>query len=305
MSGPQLVIMAAGIGSRYGGLKQLDSFGPSGEKVIDYALFDAISAGFEKIIFVIRKDIEDVFREKIGSVIEKKTEVVYTFQELDNLPEGYRCPPQRSKPWGTGHAVLSAKKAVSGPFAVINADDFYGKQSFTVLANYLKEMKDDAHIANACMVGFILENTLSEHGYVSRGVCAADAEGMLSSVVERTKIQRMDGGVKYADENDGWVDIDASSIVSMNMWGFTPSFMDELEQRFAGFLDKNIQVPKAEYFVPSVINDLIAEKKMQVKVLHSDSKWFGVTYEQDKAAVKSAIANLVERGEYPQSLWGA
>jgi dTDP-glucose pyrophosphorylase len=295
--------MAAGMGSRYGGLKQLDSFGPSGERVIDYSLFDALRAGFQRFVFIIRKDIEEPFREKIGSIVEPRAEVRYVFQEIDKLPAGFSVPQGRTKPWGTGHAVLCARPSIDAPFGVINADDFYGKISFEQLYGFLKQAPCSIDPLRGCMVGFILENTLSENGHVSRGVCTLTPDGTLARVEERTRIQRVEGTISYSDNGEQWHELGATSTVSMNMWGFTPGFMEALAQRFIPFLKQQGGEMKSEYFLPSVADRLIAEGQMRVDVLQTPDKWFGVTYEQDKEGVSAAIHRLVASGAYPSNLW--
>lgn len=305
MAQPQLVVMAAGMGNRYGGLKQLDTFGPSGERVIDYALYDAMQAGFRRVVFVVRRDIETAFRDSIGRIIEPRVEVRYVCQELDSVPEWFRLPSERTKPWGTGHAILCAGDALDAPFAVINADDFYGRETFQVLYRWLAQQATGAgaNLAGS-MVGFVLENTLSEHGHVSRGICAVSPDGFLDSVVERTKIQRVDGTVRYGEETEGsWVTLPAGSIVSMNTWGFTPPFIGHLRERFDHFLRNLGTVPQKEYYLPSAVNDLVTEGAMRVAVLPTGEQWFGVTYEQDKENVRLALSRLVESNRYPQSLW--
>ncbi len=298
-----LVIMAAGIGSRYGGLKQIDSFGPSGEIILDYSVFDAIRAGFDKVVFIIRKDIEDVFKEKIGNAIEKQIETHYVFQELTDLPNGFSVPADRKKPWGTSHAVLCAKNAVREPFAVINADDFYGQSAFEVLAGFLKNAQDRTPQEYA-MVGYILGNTLTDYGHVARGVCVDDGCGNLQSIIERTKIKKFADGVKYTEDDEKtWAPIDAQSLVSMNMWGFTKGFMKELETRFPDFLRAHGAELKSEYLVPSTVNKMVQEGSAKVKVLSTDARWFGVTYQEDKPMVKAGINALVEKGNYPGQLW--
>ena len=303
MSEPQLVVMAAGIGSRYGGLKQIDPVGPAGEIVLDYAIYDAIRAGFEKVVFIIRKDIEDVFREKVGRTIEKQIDVAYAFQELDKLPAGFSVPPAREKPWGTGHAILCAKEAVSAPCAVINADDFYGPDSFRTMGEYLRGAEDKEGLYDFSMVGFVLDNTLTDHGHVARGICTADEAGYLQHIVERTKIQRFGPAVRFSEDDETWTDIDAGSIVSMNFWGLTPSIFVELEARFPAFLQANTENLKAEFFIPTVINDLVQEGRARVKILPTTDSWFGVTYQQDKPRLKQEIGNKVAAGLYPEKLW--
>ncbi|MBN1555904.1 MAG: nucleotidyltransferase [Phycisphaerae bacterium] len=304
MANPQLVVMAAGIGSRYGGLKQIDPVGPSGEIIIDYSIYDALRAGFDKVIFIIRQDIEQVFREKVGRTIEKQIDTAYVFQELNQLPEGFILPEGRVKPWGTGHALLSAADAVTAPAAVINADDFYGAGSFQALADHLKTAADADGVYDYSMVGFVLGNTVTEHGHVARGVCNVSADGLLENVVERTRIEKQGAGTRFSeDDGQTWTAIDPNSVVSMNMWGFTPSIMAELKARFPKFLEANIEKPKAEFFIPTVVNELLAEKKAVVKVLPTDEKWLGVTYQQDRPAVQDAIRRKAADGVYPINLW--
>ncbi|MBT3199565.1 MAG: nucleotidyltransferase [Phycisphaerales bacterium] len=302
MSSAQLVVMAAGIGSRYGGLKQIDPIGPSGEIVLDYSVYDAIRGGFDKVVFIIRRDIEDVFREKVGSTIEKQIDTAYVFQELDRLPEGVACPSDRTKPWGTGHAVLCAADEITGPFAVINADDFYGAGSFKILGDHLHSACDADGKYDCSMVGYTLGRTLTEHGHVARGVCTT-ADQRLVEIVERTRIEQFENSVKYTENGEDWVEIDPNSTVSMNMWGFTPGFLEELKSGFVDFCATSLNTPKSEYFVPSVVNDLIIAGKTSPKVLMTDEQWYGVTYQADKPALKSAIAAMATAGRYPQNLW--
>ena len=303
MSNPQLIVMAAGTGSRYGGLKQIDSIGPSGETVMDYAIYDAVGAGFEKVIFIIHKDFEEPFREKIGRPVEKHVETAYVFQELGALPDGYTLPAGREKPWGTAHAVLCAKAEVTNPFAVITADDVYGKNSFRIMGDYLRGAKDTDDAYDYSMVGFVLENTLTEHGHVARGICTVTDDGFLSTVVERTKIRRFGDVVKYVGNDGEWVEISTRSIVSMSLWGFTPSFIGELERGFLTFLKGHITDPKAEYFIPSIVNKLLEEHIATVRVLPTDEKWLGITYPQDKPEIEAAIADRISMGIYPEKLW--
>jgi len=303
MAGPQLVVMAAGIGSRYGGLKQVDPVGPSGEIVIDYSVYDALRGGFEKVIFIIRRDIEEVFREKVGRSIEKQVDTAYVFQELDYLPEGFVRPPERLKPWGTGHAVLCASDQITGPFAVINADDFYGAGSFAILADYLRTAGDRDGEYDCCLTGYVLGKTLTEHGHVARGVCTTDG-GRLVEIIERTCIRKFPDGVKYTEDGQNWFEIDPDSTVSMNMWGFTPGFLDELRTGFDEFCRTSLNTPKAEFFVPVLVNDLIVAGKTSPMVLMTDEQWYGVTYQEDKPALKAAIGRMVDSGRYPEKLWG-
>ena len=275
---PTLFVLAAGMGSRYGGLKQLDGVGPSGETIMDYSIYDAIRGGFGKIVFVIRKDFEDDFRKIVLSKYENHIPVEVVFQALDNLPAGYTCPEGRVKPWGTNHAVLMGKDVIKEPFAVINADDFYGRDSFAVLGKY-------------------------ESGSVARGVCSANEEGNLTTVVERTEIMRVNGVVSYKDEKGEWVGLDDNTPVSMNMWGFTPDYFKYSEDYFTEFLDANKENLKAEYFIPLMVNKLINEKTANVKVLDTTSKWFGVTYAADRPSVVEKLQALVDAGEYPSKLF--
>lgn len=298
---PTLFVLAAGMGSRYGGLKQLDGVGPSGETIMDYSIYDAVHAGFGKLVFVIRKSFEKDFREKIVKKYEHKIPVELVFQDLDNLPEGFSVPEGREKPWGTNHAVMMGKDVIHEPFAVINADDFYGRESYKVLADYLSELDNTRN--QYCMIGYRVGNTLSESGTVARGICETDAEGNLTGVVERTQVMRIDGEVKYKDENDQWISIPDNTPVSMNMWGFTPDYFEHSEKYFVEFLKKNIQNPKAEFFIPLVVNELIVNNTAKVKVLDTPSKWFGVTYAEDRPGVVAKLQQLVDDGVYPSPLW--
>ena len=307
-----LVIMAAGIGSRFGGgIKQLEPVGMHGEIIMDYSIHDAIEAGFNKIIFIIRKDIEEAFREVIGERIEaicKKlnVEIDYAFQAMDDLPEGVKLPKDRTKPWGTGQAVLACKGLIKEPFAVINADDYYGSHAFKMAYDFLTENEDTADTYRYMMVGYKLENTLTENGHVARGVCVTDEEGHLLKINERTHIEKHDGGTAYT-EDDGktWTMLPEGSTVSMNMWGFSASILKELKDRFPKFLDENLKVNplKCEYFLPFVVHELLGQKRATVKVLKSMDKWYGVTYKEDKPVVVAAIQKLKDDGLYPQRLW--
>ncbi len=299
---PTLFVLAAGMGSRYGGLKQLDGLGPSGETIMDYSIFDAIRAGFGKLVFVIRKDFEKDFREKIISKYENHIPVEVVFQSVDKLPDGFVCPSERVKPWGTNHAVLMGKDVIKEPFAVINADDFYGRDSFAVLGKYLSELPENAK-NEYCMVGFRVGNTLSESGTVARGICSTNAEQHLVSVVERTEIMRINGTVCYKDEKGEWVPVDDNTPVSMNMWGFTPDYFRYSEDYFISFLKEQINNIKAEFFIPLLVNKLINDKTATVKVLDTTSKWFGVTYAADRQGVVDKIQALVDAGEYPAKLF--
>lgn len=304
MMKPTLVVMAAGMGSRYGGLKQIDPVGPSGELIIDYSIYDALKAGFGKVVFIIKEEIKEDFHNIIGSRIEKIMDIAYVYQKLDTLPEGYYPPEERTKPWGTAHAVMCCKDEVNTPFAVINADDFYGPSSFKGIYDYLVNSSDSKDCYQYSMVGFILENTLTDHGHVARGVCTLDNEGYLKDINERTKIQKFGNIAKYTEDDDIWIEIPEGSTVSMNTWGFTPSIFNEIEARFPKFLEESKNNPlKAEFFLPSVVDSLIYEKKAKVKVLTSKEQWYGVTYKEDKPLVKKAIQKLVDDGVYPENLW--
>jgi hypothetical protein len=298
---PTLFVLAAGMGSRYGGLKQLDGLGPNGETIMDYSIFDAIRGGFGKVVFVIRKDFEDDFRQKVLAKYENHIPIEIVFQSLDKLPEGFVCPAERTKPWGTNHAVLMGKDVIKEPFAVINADDFYGRDSFAALG---KELAGFDNRANAyCMVGFRVGNTLSESGSVARGVCEVNGEGYLTSVVERTAIERIDGRIRFKDENGETVVIEENTPVSMNMWGFTPDYFAYSEAYFKEFLRTNMDNPKSEYFIPLMVNELTTRGDVTVKVLDTASKWFGVTYREDRPSVVDKIQALVDAGEYPDKLF--
>ncbi len=299
---PTLFVLAAGMGSRYGGLKQLDGLGPNGETIMDYSIFDAIRGGFGKVVFVIRRDFEDAFREQILPKYENSIPVELVFQAIDSLPEGFTCPEDRAKPWGTNHAVLMGKDVIKEPFAVINADDFYGRDSFAVLGAELSRERTEA--GDYCMVGYRVGNTLSESGTVARGVCGTNDEGYLTTVVERTAIARNEAGeVAFPDENDQIQTIDETTPVSMNMWGFTPDYFEFSETLFVKFLNENLNAPKAEYFIPLAVNELIQTNQAKVKVLDTTSKWFGVTYAADRPDVVAKIAALIEAGEYPAKLF--
>ncbi|MFV0417969.1 MAG: sugar phosphate nucleotidyltransferase [Dysgonomonas sp.] len=298
---PTLYVLAAGMGSRYGSLKQIDGLGPNGETIMDYSIYDALRAGFGKIVFVIRKSFDQDFREKIISKYEKHIPVEVVYQELDNLPEGFELHPDRQKPWGTNHAVMMAKDVIKEPFAVINADDFYGRESYAILADQLKEMNGQEN--HYCMVGYRLSNTLSESGAVARGVCETDDKGFLKSVVERTHIERKDGKIQYKDAENYWFELPENTPVSMNMWGFTPDYFEYSEKFFIKFLQENAGNHKAEYFIPLMVDHLIVNKTADVKVLDTPSKWFGVTYAEDRQGVVDKLQQLVEKGEYPSPLW--
>lgn len=299
MTNPTLLILAAGIGSRYGSLKQLDRLGPGGETIIDYSVYDALRAGFGKVVFVIRKSIEQEFRETLMQKLAAFIEVDYVLQELENIPPGISIHPERIKPWGTGHAVLMAKDAIKEPFAVINADDFYGADAFRVLQQHLRNA-DEGHYA---MVGYRLENTLSEFGTVSRGVCKTGNDMLLSGVTEHTKIARKADTVVFTDNEQKERFLDPKSIVSMNCWGFTPGFFVHLENRFDAFISDHAQTLKGEFYIPAVVNELISSGQASVKVLESAAKWFGVTYRDDRQFAVERLQQLVNQGVYPEKLW--
>lgn len=298
---PTLFVLAAGMGSRYGGLKQLDGLGPHGETIMDYSVYDAIRSGFGKVVFVIRKDFEQDFRKKILSKYENHIPVEVVFQSVNDLPEGFYCPEGRTKPWGTNHAVLMGKNVIHEPFAVINADDFYGRDSFEVLAKELSRNHD--HEGDYCMVGFRVGNTVSESGTVSRGVCNV-VNGFLDTVVERTAIGYDEKGrIVFPDENGEVQELAPNTPVSMNMWGFTPDYFNYSETSFIDFLKRDIDKPKAEFFIPSVVNEMITNGKATVKVLDTTSKWFGVTYSEDRPTVVAKFAELHAKGEYPEKMF--
>ena len=297
MKPPTLLILAAGMGSRYGGLKQIDPVGPGGETIIDYSIYDALRAGFGKIVFVIRKDIEQSFRETVGARFEKRVAVEYVFQELDKLPAGFSVPAGRTRPWGTTHAILMAADTIHEPFAVINADDFYGAQSYRVLAQHLQSAADYA------MVGFVLRNTLSEFGAVARGVCRVSGDNFLEDVVELTKIERDGAHAKNSDAAGSVTRLTGDELVSMNMWGFIPRVFEQLQERFQIFLEHSRSDMKSESYIPNTVNELIASGQAQVKVLHTQDSWFGVTYREDRSRVVESIGSLIHDGYYPKRLW--
>ena len=301
---PVLVVMAAGMGSRYGGLKQIDPVGSKGEAILDYSVYDAHQAGFETVVIIIKEAIKNDFMETVGARLKNApVEIRYAYQELTKLPEGYSIPEGRTKPFGTGHAVLCAKEAIDGaPFAVINADDYYGKSAFKSIYDLLSASEDPY---GYCMVGYELSKTVTENGSVARGICATDENGNLTEVVERTKIVQFEDGIRYED-GDAWVDVADDTIVSMNMWGFMPSFLEEIEARFVNFLNTTlVENPlKGEYFLPLPVSQLIEEGKASVKVLTSADRWYGVTYAADKPVDMAALKGMQEQGLYPDGLWG-
>lgn len=298
---PTLLVLAAGMGSRYGSLKQMDGVGPHGEAIIDYSIYDAIQAGFGKVVFVIRESFSEEFSEMFSKDrFGGKIDVEFVFQELDNLPKGFTVPEGREKPWGTNHAVMVAENVINEPFAVINADDFYGRDAFEKVGGYLKTLTNskDAY----CMVGYKVKNTLSDHGSVSRGVCEVDANNFLTSIVERMGVERIDGQVYFVD-NGKKHPISDETAVSMNMFGFTPDYFDYSNEQFATFLKENVSNKKAEYFIPLVVNNLVSSKTAKMKVLTTDEQWFGVTYKEDRPIVVQKIRDLIKEGLYPENLW--
>ncbi len=305
---PVLVVMAAGMGSRYGGLKQIDPVGNCGEAILDYSLFDAHEAGFETAVIIIKEAIKADFMETVGKRLEKcPMEIRYAYQELDKLPEGYTVPADRTKPWGTSHAVLCARDAIGdAPFAVVNADDYYGKSAYKVIYDYLANNADGEKY-NYCMVGYELGKTVTDNGSVARGVCVTDNNGYLTTVTERTRIEKYEGGIHFTEDGgETWTDLPEDTTVSMNLWGYTPSFFNEIEARFPVFLDKVLgkNPGKAEFFLPSTVSELLSENKATVKVLRSPDKWYGVTYAADKPVVVNALKEMTAEGKYPvNGLW--
>ena len=305
MKKPVLVIMAAGMGSRYGGPKQIDPIDEQGHIIMDFSIFDAKRAGFEKVVFIIKKQDEDNFKEAVGKRMEKLMDVSYAYQDMANIPEGFEVPEGRVKPWGTAHAVLSAIDVVDGPFAVINADDYYGSEAFKQIYDYLSTHEDDEKYRYT-MVGYKLENTVTDNGHVARGICTMNEAGELVKIEERTRIEKRNGGIAFT-EDDGatWTEVPGETVVSMNMWGFTRSILDEIKEGFPAFLEKGLKENpmKCEYFLPSVVSDLLGEERATVSVLTSADKWYGVTYKEDKPVVVAAIKKLKEEGLYPERLW--
>lgn len=305
MKKPVLVIMAAGMGSRYGGLKQIDPVDSEGHIIMDFSIFDAKRAGFEKVVFIIKRENEKDFREAIGNRLEKYMQVSYVYQDINNIPEGFTVPDGRKKPWGTAHAVLSAIDEVDGPFAVINADDYYGSHAFQVIYDYLTTHEDDDKYRYT-MVGYRLKNTVTDNGYVSRGVCELNENKELVSVTERTRIEKKEDGIAYSEDGgDSWTYVDGDVLVSMNMWGFTRSILEEIKAGLPEFLEKGLKENpmKCEYYLPAVVSGLLAEDKAVVRVLESEDKWYGVTYKEDKPVVVAAIQAFKDDGLYPQKLW--
>ena len=315
MNKPVLIIMAAGMGSRYGGLKQIDPVSDKGEIILDFSLYDAMMAGFEDVIFVIKEENEADFRALIDERAGKHMNVRYAFQKLEDIPEGYKVPEGREKPWGTCHAVMSARHLVNGPFAVINADDYYGPGAFQSMYDFLEKSAEEAAKEEAagtkpaqykfCMIGYELKNTITENGHVSRGVCDVTDGGYLKDIVERTKIMRRDGGIQYTEDGESWVTLPEDTVVSMNFWGFSKDMMTEMVARFPEFLDEALKTNplKGEYFLPGVVDTLLKEEKARVRVLRSRDKWYGVTYKEDKQTVVDALQAMKDKGLYPDVLW--
>lgn len=304
MKKPILVVLAAGMGSRYGGMKQIDPVGKNGEIIMDFSIYDALQAGFSKVVAIIKEEMLDTFKEVIGDRVSRYIPVEYVFQKLDDLPEGFAVPEGRVKPWGTGHAVLTAREKIDAPFVVINADDFYGAEAFRKIGEFLENSCDDEK-AHWAMVGYYLKNTLSENGHVARGVCVEE-NGVLSTVVERTRIEKRENGPAYTeDDGQTWHELDEDATVSMNLWGFTPCFMDDLQKGFKKFLEQDMpnNPLKAEYFLPFEVNDQISAGRADVHVLKSADKWYGVTYKDDKPVVMKALSAMMENGTYPDPLW--
>lgn len=298
---PTLLVMAAGMGSRYGGLKQIDPVGPNGEAILEYSVFDALRAGFGKVVFVIRKELEQDFNEVFGNKFRNRVEIEYVFQELGKIPEGFIIPDERVKPWGTGHAILMAKDIVKTPFAALNADDYYGIDAFKSMSAFLK--KQSVADKNYAMVGYLLGKTMSEHGSVSRGLCSVSEDNLLVDVKEFTKICYTANGIEDIADDNNHVALHNNDIVSMNFWGFTPAFFDSLQELFISFLHKNINNPKSEFYIPFAVDLLIKSQQANVKVLSSEDEWFGITYRQDKPLVQKKLTELTEKGIYPESLW--
>ena len=306
MKKPVLVIMAAGMGSRYGGLKQIDPVDEQGHIIMDFSIFDAKRAGFEKVVFIIKKENEADFKEAVGNRMAEQMEVAYVYQDLHNIPEGFEVPEGRVKPWGTAHAVLSAIDEIDGPFAVINADDYYGRDAFQVIYDYLATHEDDDKYRYT-MVGYKLENTVTDNGHVARGVCDTNEAGELVRITERTRIEKRNGGIAYSeDDGASWTELPGDTLVSMNMWGFTRSILDEIKAGFPAFLEKGLvsNPMKCEYFLPAVVSTLLEEGRATVAVLASTDKWYGVTYKEDKPVVVQAIKKMKAEGRYPEKLWG-
>ncbi len=299
---PTLVVLAAGIGRRYGGLKQIEPIGPSGEILLDYSVYDALDAGFQRVVFVIRRDIEAAFRQKVGRTIERHCDTRYAYQEVEGIPEGFAVPRNRRKPWGTAHAVLVCRDTIDAPFGVINADDFYGRRSFRQLAEFLEDVEEEK--IRGCIIGYPVENTLTDHGSVARGVCEVSSDGSLVRIDERMKVQRFEKTVRASDDGEHWLDIPLGTLVSMNMWGFSPTLFAELETRFRRFLGRDSQtLETAEYLLPEVIGDLVQQGRAHVTVIPTSEQWLGVTHPEDRATAQQGIRDLIARGIYPKTLW--
>jgi len=297
-----LIVLAAGIGRRYGGLKQIEPIGPNGEILLDYSVYDALDAGFKKLVFVIRKDIETAFRQKVGRTIERHCDTRYAHQEMESIPEGFGVPLNRQKPWGTAHAVLICQDVINAPFGVINADDFYGRSSFRQLAEFLEDVEGEG--IQGCAIGYPVENTLTDHGSVTRGVCEVSSDGSLVRIDERTNVQRFEKTAKASDDGEHWLDIPLGTLVSMNMWGFSPTLFDELEERFRQFLGRDSQtLEAAEYLLPEVVGDLVQEGRAHITVIPTCEQWLGVTHPEDRATAQQGIRDLIARGIYPENLW--
>ncbi len=306
MASLTLVIMAAGIGHRYGGLKQLESFGPSGEVIMDYSIYDALEAGYDKVVFVIRRDFEGPFRDKVGKRIEQKVDTAYVIQSLDKVPAGFAVPVERLKPWGTGHAILACREAVTTPFTAINADDFYGRSTFEIMSRHLRGQPAGSSAYEYAMIGYRLANTLSEHGHVARGVAEALPDGTLVSIRELLKIQKFPDAIKHTENGVDWIPLDGSSLTSMNFWGFGTSLFAELDSLFRTFLRENShQIARAEFLIPEIVGGLVRQGKARVRILPTQERWFGVTYPADRPVVQAEIAERVRRGVYPSPLWPA
>lgn len=297
---PTLVVLAAGMGSRYGGLKQIDAFGPNGEAIIEYSIFDAIRAGFGKVVFIIRKDIEEAFKAHFGNIFEGKIKIEYAYQELNNLPEGFSLPEGREKPWGTAHALLMAEDVVHEPFAIINADDFYGADAYQVMSEYLKGV--DCESNKYSLLGYYVKNTLSDNGSVSRGVCELDSNQLLSNITERTKIFKKDGEIVF-EEDGTFTPLNENTPVSMNFMGFAPSVFPLIKELFVEFLDEKINIPKSEFYIPVALASFVNDGIATVNVLETSAKWFGVTYKEDKEAAQQELKELIKVGAYPEPLW--
>lgn len=300
---PTLLILAAGMGSRYGGLKQVDPVGPNGEAIIDYSIYDAIRAGYGKVVFVIRESFADAFKKSFNNKLKGKIETEYVFQEIDKyVPDNIQISAGRQKPWGTGHAVLVAKDVIHEPFVVINADDYYGSNAYKMIPDYLSTVNETSK-DYYCMVGYGLKNTLSEHGFVSRGVCETDQDGFLETVIERTQIEKVDHKILSKIDENTTLELSGNEVVSMNLWGFTPSYFEYLENYFSDFIKSNADNPKGEFYIPFVVNDLIEKDQIKLKVLESKDGWFGVTYKEDRELAVENIKNLIKKGVYPEKLW--